>query len=199
MADWDADGARLQANLRRVLASVVQWSTRRDRITSALIKRWHRETMAGLDVPDPKYVARFRGERGIERQRVFVGMREGTKPERVLVEASAFVARLQAVLSRLDRLIPVDTDLDRDRMQAVIELAAWVHSEWVRIHPFANGNGRTARILTNAVLLRYGLPPVLRLRPRPARPYGVAGAHGMGGDARPMEALILRLLQDYRP
>lgn len=34
-----------------------------------------------------------------------------------------------------------------------LEKAAWVHAEFVRIHPFGDGNGRTARLLMNYVLL----------------------------------------------
>ena len=59
---------------------------------------------------------------------------------------AAFEERLQLALSLLDQLYPSGKDLDADVLAAVAELAAWVHSEWVRIHPFANGNGRTARI-----------------------------------------------------
>lgn len=35
------------------------------------------------------------------------------------------------------------------------------HTAFVRIHPFADGNGRMARILANLPLLRSGLPPIL--------------------------------------
>ncbi len=54
----------------------------------------------------------------------------------------------------------------------VLSTAALLHAQWVEIHPFANGNGsgngRTARLLANYVLMRYGIPPFVRLRPRPA-------------------------------
>lgn len=153
--------------------------------------------MSGLDVPDPKYVGRFRGEPGLEGQPVYIGTREGTQAALVVGEVDAFVKRLQAVSDRLDKLLPSGDELDRDGLEAVIELAAWTHSEWVRIHPFRNGNGRSARILTNAILMRYGLPPVLKLRPRPASPYGQVGADGMEGDSKPMEALLRRLLKDF--
>lgn len=36
------------------------------------------------------------------------------------------------------------------------ELAAVVHGEWVRIHPYANGNGRIAGTWANWVATRYG-------------------------------------------
>lgn len=145
----------------------------------------------------PSSSGRFRGEPGLEGQPVFIGSHEGTKAELVAGEVDALIARVQSVVGRLDELLPHGEELDRDGLQAVIELAAWAHSEWVRIHPFGNGNGRTARILTNAILMRYGLPPALRLRPRPPSPYGYAGAEGMQGNAKPMESLLRRLLKDF--
>lgn len=39
-----------------------------------------------------------------------------------------------------------------------IELAAVFHNRFVRIHPFTEGNGRTARLLMNAVLMKNGYP-----------------------------------------
>ncbi|MCD7725379.1 MAG: Fic family protein [Clostridiales bacterium] len=41
-----------------------------------------------------------------------------------------------------------------------VELAAWTHAEFVRIHPFADGNGRTSRLLMNYQLLSKGFLPV---------------------------------------
>ncbi|MGM9937258.1 MAG: Fic family protein, partial [Candidatus Ornithomonoglobus sp.] len=41
-----------------------------------------------------------------------------------------------------------------------IELAAWTHAEFVRIHPFIDGNGRTGRLLMNYQLLSQGFLPV---------------------------------------
>ncbi|MDQ1339139.1 MAG: hypothetical protein QG567_289 [Campylobacterota bacterium] len=42
-----------------------------------------------------------------------------------------------------------------------IELAAFVHIEFVGIHPFVDGNGRTARLLLNLELIKAGFPPVV--------------------------------------
>ena len=47
----------------------------------------------------------------------------------------------------------------------------------MRIHPFANGNARTARAWANWAALRYGLPPFVRLRPRPEGLAYAAAAH----------------------
>ncbi|MEC4185049.1 Fic family protein [Adlercreutzia sp. R21] len=40
-----------------------------------------------------------------------------------------------------------------------LTIAAYLHAQLVDIHPFADGNGRTARLLMNYVLLKLGSPP----------------------------------------
>jgi len=42
-----------------------------------------------------------------------------------------------------------------------IHRAAWLHWQFVNIHPFPDGNGRTARLLLNLSLMRDGYPPVV--------------------------------------
>lgn len=41
-----------------------------------------------------------------------------------------------------------------------IEYAAWTHAEFVRVHPFIDGNGRTSRLLMNYQLMSTGFLPV---------------------------------------
>lgn len=42
-----------------------------------------------------------------------------------------------------------------------VELASWLHNKIAQIHPFTDGNGRTARLAMNWILMRKRFPPVI--------------------------------------
>lgn len=63
-----------------------------------------------------------------------------------------------------------------------VELAAWVHAEFIRIHPFQDGNGRSARLLLNFILMKRGyLPIVIEAKNRPDY-YQALDNYGREGD-----------------
>ncbi|MFN0049353.1 MAG: Fic family protein [Cytophagales bacterium] len=41
-----------------------------------------------------------------------------------------------------------------------LECLSYAHYEFIRIHPFNNGNGRTGRILMNIIALKFGYKPL---------------------------------------
>jgi len=69
---------------------------------------------------------------------------------------------LERTFSALDKSIqsflanPDDPEYER----GAIHVAVWAHAEVVRIHPFLDGNGRSSRLLMNAILVGLGLPPI---------------------------------------
>ena len=204
MANWDDDGPELRDNLQRVLRAVRDSARRRDVPSVDDARAWQKDTMAGLDVPHEDYVGGFRGEGGkLKHCEVRIGNAYGVPAARVADELKTFEKRLRRVTKELDRAYKPGEELDADGLAAVLELAAWAHAEWVRIHPFANGNGRTARIWANSIMMRYGLPPVVRLRPRPDGGYAQAAASAMKGDWNPMvmvfREMLLNYLRDDRP
>lgn len=54
-----------------------------------------------------------------------------------------------------------------------VERAALAHHRLVAIHPFIDGNGRSARLMMNLLLLRAGYPPTIILRENRAQYYRV--------------------------
>ncbi|XP_061866404.1 protein adenylyltransferase FICD isoform X2 [Colius striatus] len=65
-----------------------------------------------------------------------------------------------------------------------VELAALAHYKLVYIHPFVDGNGRTARLLLNLILMQAGYPPVTVRKERRAQYYHVLEVANEG-DVRP--------------
>jgi len=192
MADWDSDTPQLRSNLARVFARVRGEALRREPLTIEVARGWQLDLMRGLVPPEPKLVGRFRGEAGLENYNVRVGDLPGLRASDISAELAEFDGKLGLAVAELDRLIKPGEDLTADDLAAVLTLSAWAHSEWVRIHPFANGNGRTARLWVNSIAIRYGLPPFLRLRPRPGGGYERAAA-AMRGDWSPTFALFRRM------
>jgi hypothetical protein len=197
VADWDEDSPQVRQNLTRVLEQIAQEAEQRQTPTIEITRRWQSLFMQGLKATDSRYIGAFRGEPSLEKTGVKIGAHRGVTAAKVAGELKRFGRKLQSLVKQLDSVLPVGTELDADELAAVIDLCAWVHSEWVRIHPFANGNGRTARLWANFLAIRYGLPPFVRLRPRPDDGYGDAGAKAMLGDWKPTAALFRRFLNRF--
>jgi len=193
--DWEEDSRRLSDNLVAALELAASSAERREIPTLTAARNWHKRMNRGLVVPHARFVGAFRGEPGLQRIHARVGSRFGAKPADVAKELTGLEAKLQTIISELDASLPVHVRLSRDHLGAIMDVCAWVHSEWVRIHPFVNGNGRTARLWANSVAMRYGLPPFLPLRPRPGARYAAASAKAMQGDWK-LAAIVFRELFD---
>lgn len=74
---------------------------------------------------------------------------------------------------------------------AAIDSAAKLHHLLVWIHPFVDGNGRLARLLTNLRLMRAGFPPVVLQRKIRSTYYSTLDKAD-AGDLKPLALLIAR-------
>ena len=194
---WDDDSPQLEANLREAMRLIQDKAANRAKPSVEDAREWHRIIMRGLRADDPGYVGAYRGEKGLEDVCVWVGPLEGAKPEKVADELAAFEKRLQAEINRLDRTIAPGAKVNAAQLAEVIRVCAWVHAEWVRIHPFANGNGRTARLWANSIALRYRVPAFVQLRPRPSGDYEKTAMFAMLGRSGPTEATFIRLYIEH--
>ena len=75
-----------------------------------------------------------------------------------------------------------------------VERAAQAHHRLVAIHPFLDGNGRTARLVMNLLLMREGFPPTIILRANRRQYYRVL-ARADGGNLAPLVNFVGRAVE----
>lgn len=75
-----------------------------------------------------------------------------------------------------------------------VALSAMAHHKLVAIHPFIDGNGRTARLIMNLVLMRDGYPPAIIARVN-RRQYYRTLAQADGGNSAPLVNFVGRAVE----
>lgn len=212
--DSRADLARIRANAAALITSIAadahDWTTLPD---ADRARDWHARLYAGCQVPVPGYVGHFRGDPAVKElvgYEIGIGRRRrdglpeklGVFSKDLAAEIPRLITQIQAGITQLDSALnPGLRPVTNDAVEAVVLLTARVHGEWIRLHPFANGNGRTARVWANFIALRYSLPAFVVVKPRPeGNAYARAGQSAMGrppdfvGDHRPITAVFARML-----
>lgn len=82
---------------------------------------------------------------------------------------------------------------DYERLAAAqhpVERAARVHADFVKIHPFIDGNGRTSRLLMNLELMKAGYPPAVLPVARRLDYYKALDTTHVDGDYAPFIAFV---------
>lgn len=117
---------------------------------------------------DPINSGNFRNEQ------VFVGSHVPPPPEDLLGLVDSYVEWLNS---------------EEAQSMHPVRYAALAHYKLVDIHPFADGNGRTSRLIMNLILLRAGYPPVLILKQHREKYYQTLNLANKG-DVRPFVRFI---------
>lgn len=204
--DWNEDAPgdllKILANIRSLRPSVDTDAMVRPTPSLGLALDWHRRIYAGVAVPHRHYVGAVRDSDRhfpcLIDYEVVVGSANGVPARDVPTALDAFVRATETVVDALDGAVPAgDIAKDPPVVAAIVRLCAYAHGEWIRIHPFANGNGRTARIWANWIAVRYGLPPFVRIKPRPDDILFTGAAEmSMRGDHRATEAMFVSMLDE---
>ncbi|MFB5269782.1 Fic family protein, partial [Paenibacillus enshidis] len=75
-----------------------------------------------------------------------------------------------------------------------VERGSLLHIEFVKIHPFIDGNGRTARLLLNFELMKNGYPPIVIEKEDRAEYYRALDLAHTTGDHSQFIGLVTRTL-----
>lgn len=133
-----------------VIADILKIGKGELRLSEKRIKEIHKgimyeedkekEKKIGVWKTDPNYVINYKGEK-------FEFAAPADVPERMHELLNKTNAAIDAIIAgKKDAPHPIDVALQ-------------FHLDYVLIHPFYDGNGRTARILTNLLLISFGYPP----------------------------------------
>lgn len=87
------------------------------------------------------------------------------------------------------------------RREEVVKALAEVHTELLLIHPFREGNGRLARLLSTLMALQAGLPLLdfSLISEHKKQEYITAVQSGVDRNYQPMEALFSEIIEKSLP
>lgn len=85
------------------------------------------------------------------------------------------------------------SDLPFQAFKNPIELAAWTHAEFVKIHPFVDGNGRTSRLIMNYQLMSNGFLPVSIKKENRLDYYNTLEQYAVNNNLEPFAEMVAEL------
>ena len=165
----------------------------RARIPDAQVLRdWHQAAFASL-VPVHYYAGNFRQwdpSRPCLAENVHVGGVDAS--DYGVVDAQVrnlerwIATEVSALELRWDFISPAT------RLQRVARIVGTAVGRLIQIHPFLNGNGRSSRLLWNALLARLGFPRQMAVLFHPPMPqYDEVMAYAMRGNFAPATAMVI--------
>lgn len=164
-------------------------------------KALHKEIFENLTPPTcPYFAGNYRGEgyrclRHLE-VRVRGDSRVGTKPAQVMAELANLRSNiLSGGLKALDEAfgLPGEKLPLVHKTYYVVKFACRLLVEFLRIHPYANGNGHVGRLVVWLVLARFGYwPREWPLDEHP--PYDDLLSRFRDGNVQPLEDFVLKAL-----
>lgn len=158
----------------------------------------HHRLFVGLTPVNCDYYAgHYRGEpfRCLQHYRVMVPSdpRVGSPPVAVQHNLTELASIIRSGLDALEGGPPLS---GRDRLRYLIVFACRAFEIFLRVHPYANGNGHAARLMIWCVLGRYGhWPRRWTVEPRPPDPpYSDLIRRYRDGDKNPLELFVASML-----
>lgn len=103
--------------------------------------------------------------------------------------------KIHDLLNRTNAAIDALYQGKKKNIKHPVDIALDFHLEYLTIHPFYDGNGRTARILTNLILISFGYPPFWITEKEKDVYYAyLTDIQGYGGDRKLLDAFMAGLI-----
>ena len=125
------------------------------KITLEVILQIHRVI---FELADPEIAGRFRGYgEDVKKLKYIEPLPGGPKIQELMYQ---FARDLDIRTASITLHPKAQTKTQKKKwVNQVLDLATWSQYQITYIHPFCNGNGRMARLMTNMILKRFGFHP----------------------------------------
>lgn len=174
--------ARLTHNLENITKSVHEGAYSERRLSTSLVQELHRMLFLGVRDHAGRHRARGYGSEHL----VFGPMRSAHRND-VPLELEQALTDSAMKCDKVELM-----GAGSERSSEAYRLAAKTHAQFIKIHPFEDGNGRVGRLLMNIVLVRLGYSPVAIEAPR--NEYnGVLNVFHQTSNLQPLVDLLIRL------
>jgi fido (protein-threonine AMPylation protein) len=163
--------------------------------SAANLKKWHKKIFAKM-VPLYYYAGNFRQpdhkKKCLEKDVDVAGQR-GTPFRFVPLHVENYEKKMHEQFQQLEKEWPRLSGAER--VQRLAFAIAFGVGQFIRIHPFLNGNGRISRIVWNSLMQKYELKKRIRIFPRPdGSEYSECMAASMRGD---FSLLIYYIIENF--
>lgn len=170
-----------------VISEILKVGRGEKRLSERRIKDIHRAIMHEEDEAKRRLIGRWKEENNE------VINYKGEKHE--YIPPAEVAEKLHELLNEVNAFVDVYESGGTPTMHPA-QIAIWFHLGFVNIHPFYDGNGRSARILMNLLLIAFGYPPVI-VKDEDKEAYNkyLADIQGYGGSPDLFYGFMLGLLK----
>lgn len=175
-------------------------------LDTARIRQWHLQLLGHFaPVGFEYYAGNFRQidpMRPCLDQPIGVGAPGGPY---IMGASPSTVPRLMEHITRIykEEICKLETEwpnlTDSQRVGRLSMALATYVGQFIKIHPFINGNGRVSRLIWRWGVLRYNVPSQVDVIPRPAPPYSSIMDAAMRGNYSPLVDFIIDHLVQEPP
>jgi Fic family protein len=115
------------------------------------------------------------------------------RTENVLISGARHIPPKHHEIGELMQKLIAEYHTEWEGLHPVVR-ATLLHGEFVKIHPFIDGNGRTSRLLLNFELIKHGYTPIIIKNEERARYYDVLDLAHITMDYGPFLRLVSELV-----
>ncbi|MCI8352257.1 MAG: Fic family protein [Clostridia bacterium] len=115
--------------------------------------------------------------------------------ENVIISGATHIPPKSVIVPELMEKLIYRYDEWKEKYHPIV-VSALLHAEFVKIHPFIDGNGRTARLLMNFEAMKNGYPPIIIKTEETHKYYEALDKGAMTGDYTDFVIMVINQVEE---